>query len=94
MMDELSAAIVKAVGSMSGSFLALVFQPPMSMRDFAVRSLFSFMSGVLFGDPVRQQYLKWPETWQMWMASGAIVALASWWVWGMVIRILGKWTPK
>lgn len=93
-MDDLTAGMIKAIGSANGAILALVFQPPVSKRDFVVRSLFSFLSGVLFGDPIRQQYLKWPETWQMWMASAALVALASWWCWGAVLRILGTWKPK
>lgn len=77
-MDELTAAGIKALGSLGGAFLALVFQPPTTTRDFVIRSLFAFVSGLLFADPVRTEYLKWPETWQMWLASSGLVALVSW----------------
>lgn len=94
-MDELATIAVKALGSLGGAVLALVFQPPKDTRDFIIRSVFAFLCGVLFGDPVRQQYLNWPETWQMWVASAAIVALGSWWAWGAAIRIIGAYKgPK
>lgn len=93
-MDELTATAIKALGSMGGAILALVFQPPTTVRDFAIRSVFAFLCGVFFGDPVRQQYLHWPETWQMWVASSALVALASWWLFGAAVRVVGIWKPK
>lgn len=94
-MDELTAVAIKALGSLGGAVLALVFQPPKDTRDFIIRACFAFLCGLFFGDPVRQQYLHWPETWQMWVASAAIVALASWWIWGAAIRIIGAYKgPK
>lgn len=93
-MDELGAILIKALGSFGGAVLALVFQPPATTRDFAIRSVFAFVSGLLFADPVRTEYLKWPETWQMWLASAGLVALASWWVFGAATRIIGTWKPK
>lgn len=92
-MGELAALMIKALGSTGGAFLALVFQPPKTVRDFTIRSLFAFFSGLLFSDPVRTEYLHWPDTWQMWLASSALVALASWWIWGAVVRVVNKWTP-
>lgn len=93
-MDAMTiAAAIKALGATAGAFLALIFQPPKSVRDFVLRSIFSTLSGFLFADPVRSQYLKWPDEWQMWLASAALVALGSWWVFGAAIRIVKKWTP-
>ncbi len=93
-MDELTAAAIKALGSAGGSILALVFQPPTTTRDFVIRSVFSFLSGLLFADPVRQEYLKWADTWQMLLASAGLVSLVSWWVFGAATRIIGAWKPK
>ncbi len=93
-MDELTAAVIKGLGAVSGSVLALIFQPPKTTNDFKVRAAFSVVSGMIFADPIRQQYLHWPETWQMWLASTALVSLASWWVMGAAIRVLGAWKPK
>lgn len=93
-MDEVIVAAIKALGAVGGSFLALVFQPPVTMREAFLRAVFSVFSGFLFGDPVRVQYLRWPETWQMWVASCAGVALISWWVFGAVLRLIRSWTPK
>lgn len=93
-MDDLTAAMIKGLGSISGSVLALIFQPPKNNNDFVVRAAFSVVSGMIFADPIRLQYLHWPESWQMWLASGALVSLASWWVMGAAIRVLGAWKPK
>lgn len=93
-MDDITAMIVRALGATGGAFLALVFQPPTSIRDFAIRGAFSFFSGALFGEPMRDQYLHWPASWQMVLASSALVALGSWWIWGAVVRVVNAWKPK
>jgi len=93
-MDELSAALIKALGSVGGSILALVFQPPTTTRDFIIRSVFSLLSGLLFGDPVRTEYLHWPESVQHVVGAHALVALVSWWAFGAATRIIGAWKPK
>jgi hypothetical protein len=93
-MGDLGEIMIKALGAAGGSFLALVFQPPSTTREFLIRAAFSFMSGLLFGDPVRDQYLHWPDNWRMWLAATALVALISWWVFGAAVRIVSKWSPK
>lgn len=93
-MVDFIEMMIKALGAAGGSFLALVFQPPTTMRDFLIRTGFSFLSGVLFGDPMRTQYLHWPEDWRMWLAASALVSLVSWWVFGAAVRIIGSWKPK
>jgi hypothetical protein len=85
----------KALGSGLGAFLALVFNPPKSIRDLAIRSAFAFLCGMIFGDPAREQYLHWPERWEYWLASSALVALVSWAVYGAAIRLIGAYKgPK
>jgi len=93
-MDELGAIAIKAMGAAGGAFLALVFQPPTTTRDFVIRSVFSLFSGLLFGDPIRSEYLHWPESLQHIVGAHAVVALASWWVFGAATRVIGAWKPK
>lgn len=93
-MDELGAIAIKALGSLGGAILALVFQPPTTTRDFVIRSVFAFLSGLLFGDPVRSEYLHWPDTVQHVIGAHAVVALVSWWAFGAATRIIGAWKPK
>lgn len=89
------AAGIKAIGAAMGAFLALVFQPPPTIRDLAIRSAFSFAAGMIFGDPLREQYLKWPDRWEYWLASAALVAMLAWAVYGTAIRLIGAWKgPK
>jgi hypothetical protein len=93
-MDELGALLIRGLGSFGGAVLALVFQPPTTTRDFIIRSVFALLSGLLFGEPIRAEYLKWADTVQHVIGAHALVALASWWVVGAAIRIIGAWKPK
>lgn len=93
-MDELGAIAVKALGSLGGAILALVFQPPTTTRDFIIRSVFAFLSGALFGDPVRTEYLKWPDTFHHVVGAHALVALVSWWAFGAALKVITAWKPK
>ena len=94
-MDGLivTALSVKALGSVSGAVLALVFQPPKRMSEFVTRGVFSTMSGMLFGEAVRDK-LQWPDTWQMNLSAVSLTAMLSWFVMGAVVRIINKWKPK
>lgn len=87
------AIVLKAVGSVAGGVLALVFQPPKNRAELTTRSVFSILSGMLFSDAVKD-YLHWPDTWQMFLASAALTAMLSWFVMGAITRIIGKWNPK
>ncbi len=91
--NALLVALIKIGGPVSGAILALVFQPPKTRAEFVTRSVFSVMSGLLFSEPARE-WLKWADTWQMGLSAGALTALASWWIWGATIRIIGAWKPK
>ena len=93
-MDELGGLLIKGLGSLGGAVLALVFQPPTTTRDFVIRSVFALLSGLLFGDPIRAEYLKWPDTIPHVIGAHALVALVSWWVFGAVLRVAGTWKPK
>lgn len=91
---DMIATAIRAIGSIAGAALALIFQPPINVRDFVIRSAFSSISGLMFGEGVRVQYLKWPDTPDMMMGSAAIVALGSWWIWGAAVRVIGKFEIK
>jgi hypothetical protein len=90
--NDLLIAAIKAIGAIAGAVLALVFQPPKTVSDFVTRSVFSTLAGVLFSEPVRAQ-LGWADTLQMALAASSLTALASWWIWGAAVRIIGRWQP-
>lgn len=95
----LIVALIRASGSLIGAILALVFNPPKTRRDFIIRGSFSFLSGFVFGEPAREQYLHWPDRWEYWIASCALVALVSWASYGAlkkaVLRAIDTlWKPK
>lgn len=84
--------VLKALGSLSGAVMALVFQPPKTLAEFVTRAVFSILCGLLFGDIVRDHFA-WLETWQMVMAAAALTSLLSWFIMGAATRIISKWTP-
>ncbi len=87
-----TAILIKGGAAFAGAVLALTFQPPKTRAEFVTRVVFSILSGLLFGDVVRE-YFKWAETWQMVTAAGALTAMLSWFIMGAVTRIIGKWNP-
>ena len=91
--DFLQTLILKLLGSVAGAVLALTFQPPKNRAEFVTRTVFSILSGFLFGD-VTRGYFQWPATWQMYLASSAFTAALSWAIMGAVVRIIGTWRPK
>lgn len=84
--------LIKGGAALAGAILALVFQAPKTRAEFVTRAVFSILSGLLFGDVVRE-YFKWAETWQMVVAAGALTSMLSWFIMGAVTRIISKWTP-
>lgn len=92
-MDEIVTVAIKAAGAASGSALALVFQPPKNKRDFVVRVVFSFGVGLLLGQTIHDEYLHWAQTWETMVAAATITSMASWWVMGAAVRIIGAWKP-
>lgn len=92
-MEYFASAVAKAVGAVLGSVLALAFLPPKTIKDFLYRSLFSLIFGFVFSEPTRV-WLKWEPTVSMAVASSTLAALASWWLWGAAVRIIGAYKPK
>ena len=94
MEPSVAAVLIKIAGAFAGSGMALAFQPPSSWREFMQRLVFAIVSGALFADAVRIQYLKWEATWEMLLASSAMVSLISWWAFAGIVRVIGVWMPK
>lgn len=86
-------AVVKFLGSVSGSVLALVWLPPKTRSEFVRRAVLSLVCGFIFGDVLRIQ-LHWPDTWQMDLAASAASAMLAWFVMGAVVRVIGSWKQK
>ena len=92
-MEDIASAAVLIVGAVLGSILALAFLPPKTMRDFLTRSTFSLIFGFVFAEPVRV-WLKWEPEMSMLVAAASLTALASWWVWGAAVRLIGAYKIK
>lgn len=89
MDDPYAAAVMaaKAISSFGGSVLALIFQPPRTMREFWQRLIFSAGCGFAFGDTVRTEYLHWPESDPNVYASIVGVAAISWFVAPLALKL-------
>lgn len=87
--------LVRAAGAAIGALLSLVYIPPKSVKEAVSRALFSVPSGFIFGFIILD-YMKWPQTFQHWMAATVVVGMFSWLLAGVVVRILdsvNKWPP-
>lgn len=98
-MDWSAVVGINALGAFIGMLLALAFQPPKTISDLVSRACFSFLAGLVFGNPTREMYLKWPPRWEYWIASASFVAMVSWAVYGAVlgtvVRLIEAWKgPK
>ena len=72
--------------------MALVFLPPATKTEFMRRFSLSVIAGMLWGDLARE-YFRWPDTWQMYLASSAIIAMLGWFGVGTAIRLVSMWKP-
>lgn len=88
--DFLVALILKLIGSIAGAILSLVFLPPKNRAEFTTRAVFSVLSGILFGDALRD-YMHWLDTPRMNIAAAALLAMLSWFIMGTLIRLIGAW---
>lgn len=77
----------KILGAGAGNFIALVFIPPKTLREFASRVTVALIIGVIFAHPVRE-YLGWSNDGEHLVASSAAAAFISWWVLGVIVRAL------
>ena len=92
-MDDPVTILFKVIGSVGGAVMALVFIYPKTSREFWTRLLFSIPAGIMFGGAARE-WLKWPMTTEMILASSAVTAMLSWWVMGAFVRLADNWRQK
>jgi hypothetical protein len=81
--------LIKGAGTLAGTILALVFQPPRSTAGFFRRCTFSLISGFLFS-PIVIDYLKWTDTTEHEVAAASIAAFISWFIAGVVVSSARK----
>lgn len=80
-------ALSKVIGVGAGAFIAIVFIPPKTLREFASRIVVSIASGIIFAHPFRE-YLEWSADSEHVIAASALASFISWWVLGLIVRVL------
>jgi urea transporter len=86
----LLAMILKGIGALSGSALALLVKPAKTLAEFGTRLGCSVLAGILFSTPVRER-IGWAGTEEYIIASATIASFCAWWIMAAVVRIIEKW---
>lgn len=84
------AMVLKGIGALSGTAMALLVKPPKTIPEFATRLGCSLLAGVLFATPVRER-IGWAPTEEYVIASATVAAFAAWWIMAAVVRVIEKW---
>ena len=87
MIPESIAA--KALGSVAGTILALVFIVPKTVTGFIRRAVASLICGFVFGPSVHS-YLAWPVVTEHVLAATALASFLGWWGMGAVVQVAKK----
>lgn len=82
--------MIRILGSIAGSVLALSLMPPRSIAGFVRRAVTSLIFGFIFAAPLRE-WLEWLPTSENTLASACAASFVSWWVMGSIIRIIRNW---
>lgn len=88
--EVLTGLILKLIGSVCGTVLALIFAPPRSRRDFRRRGAFSLIAGVVMV-PVVRHFVPMANDPETLVAVACITAFVSWWAAGTARRIIKTW---
>lgn len=96
--EILGSLILKLLGSVAGTVLALIFALPKNWRDFQRRGMFSLLAGVVltpFALTVLRRFIDIPADPETLVAVAAMTAFASWSAAGTFQRIIkaGPWKP-
>lgn len=92
--EVLTGLILKLIGSVCGTVLALIFAPPRSRRDFKRRGAFSLISGMVLV-PVVKHFFPIADDPETLVAVACVTAFISWWAAGTFRRIVKNWeTPE
>lgn len=85
--------IAKALGVLSGSFLALTLDPPRSRMGFARRVSSSIVFGWIFGGQVLT-FMEWQPTYDNTIAAFCTSAFLSWAAMGRVKKLVESYRKE
>ena len=85
-----TSLLVKGLGTLAGTVLALIFTPPKTLAGFVRRASVSLISGPVFAPLVHHQ-LGMENTDEYWLAAAALAAFISWWAAGIATAVFRKW---
>lgn len=91
--EILTGLILKLLGSVAGTALALIFAPPRNWRDFRRRGAFSLISGVVF-TPFVKHFIELSADAETTVAVACMTAFASWWCAGALLKLVRAWPEK
>lgn len=91
--EILSAMLLKAIGSLAGAIVALVFVPPRTIRGFFRRTTAALICGVAFA-PIIRAKAGFAEDGEGLFAAACLAAFVSWWVAGALKRAAEAWQAK
>lgn len=87
---------IRAIGAVCGAVLALVYDPPRTLRQTINRFVFSVLSGFIFAFIAIERF-GWGGGPRYQLAAATFVAAVSWLLAGVVTKILkatDKWPSK
>jgi len=90
MIGEIAA---KLLGVLSGTLLALVFDPPRSRLGFLRRTVVAVIGGYVFGH-VALNFFEWPETTENMIAAWCISSASSWSIMGRARKLIDAYTKE
>jgi hypothetical protein len=90
----------KAIGSVAGAWVSLVYLMPKSTREAASRFMTGVSCGIMFGGPAglwlteRLGLSGLLSPIEMTLSGAAAASLSAWWVLGALVRIANRYGAK
>jgi hypothetical protein len=92
--DFLGALLLKLIGSIAGTFLALIIRMPKSRKGFQQRAIFSMIAGIILSPIVAvilRKFVDIPDDAETVVAIATVTAFVSWWAGRKVIDTIEEW---
>jgi putative effector of murein hydrolase LrgA (UPF0299 family) len=92
--DVLASILLKAVGSVIGAILAILFKWPKSRAEAQKRAIFSLLSGIALTPiaiSIMQEFVVVDRSAETIVAVATITAFASWTCAGVLLKLTDKW---
>lgn len=92
--DLLASILLKSVGSVIGSILAILFKWPKTYREFQKRAVFSLLAGVALTPiaiMILSKFLDVDGSAETLVAVSTITAFASWSCAGVLLKAFDRW---